>query len=37
MSNMYMPSPFVSQPYPGFQQPYYYAQPPYAPPLVYQK
>jgi hypothetical protein len=37
MSNLYMGSPFVSQPYPGFQQPYYYGQPPFPPPLVYQK
>ena len=36
-TNLYMPSPYVSQQYPGFQQPYYYGQPPYPPALVYQK
>ena len=35
--NLYMPSPYVSQQYPGFQQPYYYGQPPFAPALMYQK
>jgi hypothetical protein len=34
--NMYMPSPFIPQQNPVYQQPYYYGQPPF-PPLVYQK